>query len=202
MDIGWPFRLRSCDDLTMNAAVITGLVGALVGASVSIFTTWLTQRSQLQRELAQRRFGELTRWTSEKRMMFRDIHIATNDWSHLLRIIARDDDRPVSDEELREVERRLHGLVYDATLLCNQQVYDLVDDAEQELRRLTVSLGRATEYDPAGSPEQARLIARQVAAEDFPALREIRLRLMNAMQAELTPSLVEEVDRPAPVSRQ
>jgi hypothetical protein len=27
----------------MNAAVITGLVGALVGASVSIFTTWLTQ---------------------------------------------------------------------------------------------------------------------------------------------------------------
>ena len=90
----------------MNAAVITGLVGALVGASVSIFTTWLTQRSQLQRELAQRRFGELTRWT------------------------------------------------------------------------------------------------RQVAAEDFPALREIRLRLMNAMQAELTPSLVEEVDRPAPVSRQ
>jgi hypothetical protein len=105
MDISWPFRLRSCDDLTMNAAVITGLVGALVGASVSIFTTWLTQRSQLQRELAQRRFGELTRWTSEKRMMFRDIHVATNDWSHLLRRMARDDGRGVSDEELREVER-------------------------------------------------------------------------------------------------
>ena len=188
----------------MNVAVITGLVGALVGASVSIFTTWLTQRSQLERELAQRRFGELTRWTGEKRMMFRDIHVATNDWSHLLRRVARDDGRRVSDKELREVERRLHGLVYDATLLCSKPVYDLVDDAEQELRRLTVSLGRATEYDPAGSAEQARLIARHGAAEDFPALREIRLRLMNAMQAELTPSLVEveEVDRPAPVSRQ
>jgi hypothetical protein len=95
----------------MNAAVITGLVGALVGASVSIFTRWLTQRSQLQRELAQRRFGELTRWTSEKRMMFRDIHVATNDWSHLLRTMARDDARRVSDEKLQEVERRLHGLV-------------------------------------------------------------------------------------------
>src|SRR5438094_888892 len=101
MDIGWPFRFRSCDDLTMNAAVITGLVGAPVGASVSIFTRWL----------AQRRFGELTRWTSERRMMFRDIHVATNDWSHLLRTMARDDARRVSDEKLREVERRLHGLV-------------------------------------------------------------------------------------------
>jgi hypothetical protein len=45
-------------------------------------------------------------------------------------------------------------------------------------------------------------MARQVAAEDFPALREIRLRLMNAMQAELTPSLLEEVDRSVPASRQ
>lgn len=133
----------------MNAAIITGLVGALVGAGVSIFTTWLTQRSQLQRELAQRRFGELTRWTNEKRVMFRDIHVATNEWAHLLRMVARDGGRPVSDEELREVEERLHGLVYDATLLCSPQVYDLVDEAEQELLRLTVSLGRATQYDPA-----------------------------------------------------
>lgn len=76
------------------------------------------------------------------------------------------------------------------------------NDAENELRRLAVSLGRATEYDPAGSPEQAELMARQVAVEDFPALREIRLRLINAMQAELTPFLVDEVDRSAPASQQ
>ena len=202
MDISWPFRFRSCDDLTMNAAVITGLVGALVGAGVSVFTTWLTQRSQLQRELAQRRFGELTRWTSEKRVMFRDIHVATNDWSHLLRVVARDGGRPVSDEELREVERRLHGLVYDATLLCSERVYDLVDDAEKELQRLTVSLGRATQYDSAGSPEQAKLMAEKAVAEDFPELREIRLRLMKAMRAELAPPPVDDVDRSAPAPRQ
>jgi hypothetical protein len=186
----------------MNVAIITGLVGALVGAGVSIFTTWLTQRSQLQRELAQRRFGELTRWTNEKRVMFRDIHVAINDWTHLLRMVARDGGRPVSDEELREVEGRLHGLVYDATLLCSPQVYDLVDEAEEELLRLTVSLGRATQYDPAGPTEQAKLMAKQVAVEDFPKLREIRLRLMAAMQAELTPPLVDEVDRLAPTSPQ
>jgi hypothetical protein len=186
----------------MNAAIITGLVGALVGAGASVFATWLTQRSQLQRELAQRRFGELTRWTSEKRVMFRDIHVATNDWAHLLRMVARDDGRPVSDEELREAEGRLHGLVYDATLLCSKQVYDLVDDAEEELLRLTVSLGRATQYDPAGSAEQAKLTAEKVAVEDFPELRKIRLRLMAAMQEELTPPLADDVDRSPPASRQ
>src|SRR5205807_978724 len=100
-----------------------------------------------------------------KRVMFRDIHVATNDWAHLLRMVARDDSRPVSDEKLREVEGRLHGLVYDATLLCSKHVYDLVDDAEEELLRLTVSLGRATQYDPAGSAEQAKLTAEKVAVE-------------------------------------
>ena len=93
-------------------------------------------------------------------------------------------------------------MVYDATLLCSKQVYDLVDDAEEELLRLTVSLGRATQYELAGSAEQAEQMAKQVAVEDFPKLREIRLRLMAAMQAELTPPLVDEADRAAPTSRQ
>jgi hypothetical protein len=178
----------------MNAAAI-GFIGALVGAGVSIFTTWLTQRSQLQREQAQRKFGELTRWTNDKRVMFREIHVAANDWAHLLRRVAgalcpdaSGGGYPVSDEELREVERRFHGLVYEAALLCGQQVCDLMDRAEGELLRLTVSLGRATEYDSAGPPEQAELMAKKVADEDFdfPKLREIRLGLMTAMRAELT----------------
>jgi len=189
-----PYWLKSCDDPTMNAAAF-GFVGALVGAGVSVFTTWLTQRSQLQRELAKREYGELTRWSSDKRMMFRDIHVGANDWAHLLRRVASllhldagDGSNPVSDEELREVERRFHGLVYEASLLCGQQVRDLMDTAEGELLRLTVSLGRATEYEPAGSTEQAELMAKQVAHDnfDFPKLREIRLGLMAAMRAELT----------------
>ena len=67
------------------------------------------------------------------------------------------------------MERRLDGLVYDATLLCSEQVYDLVDDAEGELRRLTVFLGlgdRSTNRRALRS--EPRLMARQVAARRFP----------------------------------
>jgi hypothetical protein len=180
---------REIVGMVVDNAAIFGLLGALTGAGASTATAWLTQRSQLRREIAQRGYGERTRWTSDKREMFREIHIATNDWAHLLRRIVRrhagEDVPPVSDNELKNAERRFHALLYDIALLGGAEVCDLIDKTEDELLRLTAVLGRATEYGPAGAPDDAAEAAASALVDDFPDLRGIRLRLMAAMRQEL-----------------
>jgi hypothetical protein len=175
--------------IVVDNAAIFGLLGALTGAGASTTTAWLTQRSQLRREITQRDHGERTRWTSDKREIFREIHVAANDWAHLLRRIARhhagEDAPPVSDDELKHAERRFHALLYDAALLGGAEVCALVDQSEEELLRLTAVLGRKTEYGPAGSADDAAEAAARALADDFPDLRSIRLRLMAAMRHEL-----------------
>ncbi|HEX6404914.1 MAG TPA: hypothetical protein VF003_17425 [Pseudonocardiaceae bacterium] len=172
-----------------GSAALIGVLGAVIGAGASIVTAWLTQRSQLRREIAQRYYGERTRWTNDKREIFREIHIATNDWARLLRRIARQyatgDSRAVSNDELLQVERRFHALLYEAALLCGPEVCDLIDSTEDELLQLTTTLGRSTEYGPAGSPDVAAEAAAKILLDDFPNLRDIRLRLMAAMRYEL-----------------
>lgn len=176
-----------------GGAALIGVLGAVIGAGASIVAAWLTQRSQLRREIAQRDYGERTRWTNDKREIFREIHIAANDWAHLLRRIARHiangDSPPVSDDELLQAERRFHALLYEAALLCGPEVCDLIDSTEDELLRITTTLGRSTEYGPAGSPDVAAEAAAKTLLNDFPNLRDIRLRLMVAMRHELAGSL-------------
>jgi hypothetical protein len=173
----------------VDSAAIFGLLGALTGAGASTATAWLTQRSQLRREITQRDHGERTRWTSDKREIFREIHVAANDWAHLLRRIARrhvdEDAPPVSDDDLKHAERRFHALLYDAALLGGAGVCDLIDRTEEELLRLTAVLGRTTEYGPAASADDAAEAAARALVDDFPDLRSIRLRLMAAMRYEL-----------------
>lgn len=179
-----------CDHLpTADGPALFGVLGATLGAGASTITAWLTLRGQLRRELTQREYSELTRWTADKRAIFRDIHVMANDWAHLLRRVARRHTEPdlaaVSDDELREAERGLHAALYEAALLCGSEVCDLVDDTEEELLQLTAALGRSTDYLPAAPPEHAAQAAAAALADDFPALRDIRLRLMAAMRAEL-----------------
>ncbi|SEF37499.1 hypothetical protein SAMN05421837_11459 [Amycolatopsis pretoriensis] len=119
----------------------------------------------VSQESAQREYTELTRWTADKRILFRDIHVAANDWPDLL----------------RRAERAFHSALYEAALLCGAEVCDLVDETEDELLRLTAALGRATDYLPAADPEHAAQAAAAALVEDFPALRD---RLMSAMRSE------------------
>jgi hypothetical protein len=165
----------------VETVAFIGILGALIGAGTSIATTWLVQRSQAHRELAQRAYDEQHRWTKDKREIFRDLHVSANHWTHLLRRIARGEDVPAAD--LRAVERSFHGLLYEAALLAGVEVCALVDEAENELLRLTAALGRPTEYG-AAAPDTA--VQDAVAGEDFPALRDIRVRLMAAMRRELS----------------
>lgn len=173
----------------MSSAALIGVLGAFVGAGASTFTAWLTQRGQLRREVEQRRYDERTRWTNDKRDIFREIHVASNDWAHLLRKVARHRavrGAPSADgNDLRQVERCFHGILYDAARLCGQNVCDGVDLLEDELLRLTMLLGVATEYGLPGPDEAADEAAALALAEDFPALREVRIRLMAAMRDEL-----------------
>lgn len=172
-----------------DGSALFGVLGATLGAGASTLAAWLTLRGQFRRESAQRDYAELTRWTADKRALFRDIHVAANDWAHLLRRVARKHTEPdltaVSDDELRRAERGFHSALYEAALLCGPAVCDLVDETEDELLRLTAALGRHTDYLPAALPEHAAQAAADTLADDFPALRDIRLRLMSAMRSEL-----------------
>jgi len=172
-----------------DGSALFGVLGAALGAGASTIAAWLTLRGQFRRELAQREYTELTRWTADKRAIFRDVHVAANDWAHLLRRVARQHAEPdlplVSDDELRRAERAFHSVLYEAALLCGSEVCDRVDETEDELLRLTAALGRSTDYVPAASPEHAAQAAAVALADDFPTLRDIRLRLMCAMRAEL-----------------
>jgi hypothetical protein len=164
----------------MDPTALVGVLGALIGAGASTVTTWLAQRGERRRELAQRSYNERHRWTEDKRGIFRDLHVVTNDWAHLLRRVARDED--VTASELRAVERAFHAQLYEAALVAGPEVCELVDDAEDELLRLTAALGRPTEYGPA-APDPA--VKTAVATDDFLMLRDIRLRMMTAMRREL-----------------
>jgi hypothetical protein len=172
-----------------DGSALFGVLGAALGASASTLAAWLTLRGQLRRELAQREYAELTRWTADKRALFRDIHVAANDWAHLLRRVARQYTEPdlaaVSDDELRRAERAFHSALYEAALLCGAEVCDLVDETENELLRLTAALGRSTDYLQAAPPDQATQAAAAASVDDFPTLRDIRVRLMSAMRSEL-----------------
>jgi hypothetical protein len=172
-----------------DASALFGVLGAALGAGASTLAAWLTLRGQFRRELAQREHTELTRWTADKRALFRDIHVTANDWAHLLRRVARQHTEPdlatVSDDELRRTERGFHSALYEAALLCGSEVCDLVDETEDELLRLTAALGRSTDYSPAAPPAHAAPAAAAALADDFPTLRDIRLRLMSAMRSEL-----------------
>jgi hypothetical protein len=167
----------------------SGCLVQLWGRARAPSRAWLTLRGQLRRELAQREYAELTRWTADKRAFFRDIHVAANDWAHLLRRVARQHTEPdleaVSDDELRRAERAFHSALYEAALLCGAEVCDLVDETEDELLRLTAALGRSTDYLQAAPPDQATQAAAAAFVDDFPTLRDIRVRLMSAMRSEL-----------------
>jgi hypothetical protein len=164
----------------MDSTALVGVLGALIGASASTVTTWLGQRAERRRDLARRSYDARHRWTQDKRQIFRDVHMVANDWSHLLRRLALDEG--VADSELRTTERSFHGLVYEANLVAGPAVYELVEAAEDELRRLTVALGRPTEYDPAALDPAVKAA---VPTDDFPVLRDIRVRMMAAMRREL-----------------
>jgi len=172
-----------------DGSALFGVLGAVLGAGASTITAWLTLRSQFRRESAQREYAEITRWTADKRAIFRDIHVMANDWAHLLRRVARKHTEPdlaaVSDDELRRAERGFHAMLYEAGLLCGSEVCELVDDTEEELLQLTAALGRSTDYLPAAPSEHAAQAAAAALADDFPTLRDIRVRLMAAMRAEL-----------------
>ncbi|MFJ7217971.1 hypothetical protein [Amycolatopsis sp. NPDC098790] len=172
-----------------DGSALFGVLGAALGASASTVAAWLTLRGQLRREVAQREYTELTRWTADKRALFRDIQVTANDWAHLLRRVARRHTEPglaaVSDDELRRAERAFHAALYEAALLCGVEVCDLVDETEDELLRLTAALGRSTDYLPAAPPEQAAQAAAAALVDDFPTLRDIRVRLLSAMRSEL-----------------
>ena len=164
----------------MNSTALVGVLGALIGASASTVTTWLAQRAERRRDLARRSYDERHRWTQDKRQVFRDLQMAANDWAHLLRRLARDEDVPAS--ELRAAERSFHAHLYEAALVAGPEVCELVDDAEDELLRLTAALGRSTEYGLAAPDPVAKAA---VTTDDFPFLRDIRVRMMAAMRREL-----------------
>jgi hypothetical protein len=86
----------------MDSTALVGVLGALIGATASTVTTWLAQGGERRREHAQRAYDERHRWTEDKRGIFRDLHVVANDWAHLLRRVARDED--VTASQLRAVE--------------------------------------------------------------------------------------------------
>lgn len=178
----------------LDGTALVGVLGALAGAAASTVTTWLTHRSQARREAVQRSYAERTRWTDEKRALFRDIQSATLDWMRLLRQVASDlsdDVEPaVSDDQLLAMERKFHLLGFETDLLADSGVYRTVDELEDGLRVLTRRLGRPTEFRwpqpyEIASPAAAREAAADVLGNDFREVDEIRIRLMKAMRQEL-----------------
>jgi hypothetical protein len=139
-----------------DSSALFGVLGAVVGAGASTITAWLTLRGQFRRELAQRQYTELTRWTADKRAIFRDIHVAANDWAHLLRRVARKHTEPdltaVSDDELRRAERGFHAALYEAALLCGSAVTDLVDEDRRRVAAPDRRTGQIHRLRAGGGP--------------------------------------------------
>jgi hypothetical protein len=167
----------------VDQVAAAGLLGAVVGAAVSGLSAWLTQRVQVRRDEAGRRFAERERWTVEKRAVFRDVHDAADAWAHALRRLAGGEDVPA--HELEAVERRFHGLVYEVALVCGAEVSGATEALEDTFLVATNRLGRSTQYGEAAGDDVVRTARAEWQDGDLAALREQRVHLLQSMRREL-----------------
>ncbi len=176
----------------VDSSAVAALFGALVGGVATTIAAWLTQRGQLRRDAVERARAEAGRWTDDRRRIFREIHATADEWAFLLRTVAShlrtgiaEGDQAIADEALREVERRYHGLTFEVAMLCRRTLADAVESVEDEFHRLTVELGRPTQYESGAPPDAARAASQRYVDGERPELRQARIAMLQAMRREL-----------------
>lgn len=70
-------------------------------------------------------------------------------------------------------------------MLCSGMLADAVECVEDEFHRLTVELGRPTQYEPGAPPDVARAASQRYVDGDRPELREARIVMLRSMRREL-----------------
>ncbi|MTD15123.1 hypothetical protein GIS00_14360 [Nakamurella sp. YIM 132087] len=168
---------------------IFGLVGVLLGGTLTWLQTVYSTRQQRVAELDKRRHDERVRWIEHKRDVFVGLQTTARAWSRCLTeaclesLNGRAGDISLVDSA-RELEDRFRAHRYDLDILSGRKVSEAAFEVGKRLEMLSEAIGLTTDRNTL-YPSGPRISSRDDLETRVREIKRLRVAMVVAMREEI-----------------